>query len=500
MLSLSPMRFADLISSSTVVETRDAANPDVTAVTEDSRRVRPGSLFVAIPGTVADGHAYVEEALARGAAALVLEREVSAAARVPRIVVPSTRRALATLAAEFHGHPARALRLIGFTGTFGKTTTSEVLRALLEAAGRPAGVLGSLGARRTSLVCGTGGLTTPAPVELHAALRALGEAGARTVVMEVTSHALRLERVHGLRFGGGLISAILPGEHTDFHRTFDDYVAAKRRFLELLAPGAILAFDGDDRTARELAEAAQVRGAAGLRLTRPGAPTAGEVAITCLSLDAYGALLTVGGRRVRSALLGRSNVRNVGLALAYAVAEGLDLDTAAGALARLAPLPRRMERLALAGRTVLDDTAAHPDSLQATFEVAALVPHAARHVAWAVRGGRGADSNRRIALALGALTATPGVRTVIVTAAAEAVGPPDRATADEVDAARDALFRGGAPFIWHDTLQAAMKELARRSSPGDLLMLVGAQGMNEGRRMLELALQEPASAGPPVHR
>jgi UDP-N-acetylmuramoyl-L-alanyl-D-glutamate--2,6-diaminopimelate ligase len=489
MLDVTAMRLQDLTRSCAVLDSRDvAANPDIAAVTEDSRKVRPGSLFVAIPGTAADGHAYVEDAVARGAAALVIEREVPAAVGLPRILVPSTRRALAVLAAEFHGHPARALRLVGFTGTFGKTTTSEVLRALLEAGGQPAGVLGSLGARRESQVCDTGGLTTPAPVELHAALRALGEAGARTVVMEVTSHALRLERVHGLTFGGGLISAIVPGEHTDFHRTFQDYVAAKRRFLELLAPDAILAFDGDDSTARELAAAARVKRATGLRLERQGAATPDEVAISGASLDEHGALLTVGGRRLRSTLLGRSNVRNVGLALAWALVDGVELDTAAEALARLTPLPRRLERISLGGRTLLDDTAAHPDSLEVAFEVAALLPRVALRVAWAIRGGRGVEINRRNALALADLAFAHRAQDVVMTAAAEAVGDHDRASAGEIDAARQACRERGRPFIWHDTLRGTMSELARRSSPGDLLLLVGAQGMNEGRRMLEEAL------------
>ena len=172
-----------------------------------------------------------------------------------RVTVPDSRAALATLAARFHGEPARSLHLIGFTGTFGKTSTSDILRALLAAAGGRPGVLGSLGARFQSFHEDGRGLTTPAPVELHGALRGLAGAGADTVIMEVTSHALRMRRVDGLTFGGGLLAAIKPGEHTDFHRSYEDYLDAKRLFLRYLSPDAMLAYDADNPGACELAAA-----------------------------------------------------------------------------------------------------------------------------------------------------------------------------------------------------------------------------------------------------
>src|SRR5688500_6422197 len=184
-----------------------ATDPEVTAITEDSRRVTPGALFVAVPGATEDGHAYVADAIARGAAAIVAERADGIPAGVAHVTVPDSRAALAALAARFHGEPARALRLIGFTGTFGKTSTSDVLCALLAAAGGRAGVRGPPGARFGPFHESGRGLTTPAPVELHRALRGLAGAGADTVIIEVTSHALRMRRVDGLTFSGGLLAA-----------------------------------------------------------------------------------------------------------------------------------------------------------------------------------------------------------------------------------------------------------------------------------------------------
>ena len=159
-----------------------ALDPEITGLTEDSRRIGPGMIFVAIAGSALDGHAYAGQAVAAGAAAVVAERAVEVPGGVALVRVPSTRRALATLASRFYGEPARGLRLIGFTGTFGKTSTSEILRALLAASGSRPGVLGSLGARYGSFTDRGTGLTTPAPVELHRALRGLRDAGAETVV------------------------------------------------------------------------------------------------------------------------------------------------------------------------------------------------------------------------------------------------------------------------------------------------------------------------------
>jgi UDP-N-acetylmuramoyl-L-alanyl-D-glutamate--2,6-diaminopimelate ligase len=448
-------------------------DPEITAVTEDSRRVEPGALFVAVTGTAADGHDFIPDALARGAAAVAVEQR-AAPSTVPAIVVPSSRDALAVLAARFHRHPARDLTIVGFTGTFGKTSTSEILRALLEAAGFEPAVIGSLGARYRSFTERGAGLTTPAAPDLHAALARLRDAGARQVVMEVTTHALRLRRVHGVRFRGGLIAAIMPGEHTDYHRTYEDYVEAKRLFLEYLAPDALLAYDADNRAARTLAREAQVARTAGLTLRDDVEMGPDDLVVTDVALDGRGARFTARG----------AQVRNAGLALAYALAAGVSIDTARDVLASLTPLRRRMERFDVGGRAVLDDTAGHPDSLGGAFEAASFLPHGRLWVGYAIRGNRGADINRRNALALARLASLYGAAGVVMTASNDAAGPQDRATAEEIDASRAVVRERGGRASWHDDLDEAMKELAARSRPGDLVLLVGAQSMDCGRDYL----------------
>ena len=481
------MRFTDLTRGYDV-RNAPADDIEITGITEDSRRVSPGMLFVAVRGTADDGTRYVTDALRRGAAAVAGEFD-DAPPAVPFVRTTSARRALAEMAARFYGQPGSELKVIGFTGTFGKTSTSAILEALLSAGGVRTGVLGSLGARFAAFRDAGTGLTTPAPVELQRTLRALKDAGADAVIMEVTSHALRLGRVDGLRFGGGLLAAIMPGEHTDFHRSYEDYIDAKRLFLNYLAPDAVLAYDADNHAARTLAAEARVATRAGFSLHGRES----EVAIRNIALDHRGARFTTSGRRLDTPLLGRGHLKNVALAVTYALTVGIPLDVVRPVLRGLQPLPRRMERYVVARRQVLDDTAGHPDSLHATFDVAAMLGRApamrdARTVVvYAIRGNRGVDINRRNARALTDLVSEHGAASLIVTGSMDVAGPNDRASAEEIDATREAFAARGRSVAWCDALSDAAGAAMESTREGDLIVLVGAQGMNEGRALLEAA-------------
>lgn len=472
-------------------------DPEITLITEDSRRVRPGALFVAVPGTSQDGHAFLRDALNRGAAALVVESaEALPASGVAHAVVPSTRQALALLASRFHGNPAASLRLIGFTGTFGKTTTSDVLRSLLAAATLQPAVIGSLGARFADFHDPGEGLTTPSPPQLHEWLATVKRRGADTAILEVTSHALRLGRVDGLELDGGLIAAIMPGEHTDFHRTYEDYVGAKRRLLGFLKKDAVLAYDADNRASRTLASEANVGVRAGISFEGRGDAT---FRIQNLRFDDRGAEFTIAGRvdreHVRSALLGRPNARNVALALAYALASGMPIADAIPVLGQLRPLRRRMERFDVSGRTVLDDTAGHPDSLHAVFDVVRLLRRDRLWVVWAVRGSRGTQVNSANAAALADLADEHDAEELIVTAADDVVEPRDRVTGEEADVVRRTLDERGRRYLFDEMLEDAMRRVAARSRAGDLIVLVGAQGMNEGKGLLHEVLLDEQRPG-----
>jgi UDP-N-acetylmuramoyl-L-alanyl-D-glutamate--2,6-diaminopimelate ligase len=217
----------------------DPATVIVASIAYDSRRVLPGGLFVAIPGARADGHAFVPAAVAGGAAAVIVERPVAAAGPrdVPVIIVAGARPALATAAAWFYGHPGNRLCIVGITGTDGKTTTAYFVRSMLEAAGMPTGLIGTVetlaGGRQLR---GPDHVTTPEAPELQASLAAMVAAGDRAAVVESTSHGLALDRVGEVPYDVAAITN-LTHEHLELHRTHEAYRAAKRRLFEALAPG-----------------------------------------------------------------------------------------------------------------------------------------------------------------------------------------------------------------------------------------------------------------------
>src|SRR5919108_3490735 len=225
----------------------------------DSRRCRPGTAFFAYPGEKADGRAYIGEALARGASAVLWEAENfawSPAWRVPNSAVHGLKRRAGELAAEFHGHPSHALWMCGVTGTNGKTSCSQWIAAALQASGIPSGVIGTLG-------CGfpdglrDAGNTTPDALELQATLAELRAAGARAVAMEVSSHGLAQGRVNGVRFACALFTN-LSHDHLDYHGSMQAYAEAKAALFAMPGLGAAV-INIDDPVGAGIAAGSKVR-------------------------------------------------------------------------------------------------------------------------------------------------------------------------------------------------------------------------------------------------
>ncbi len=218
----------------------------MTAITATSRDVRPGSLFCCVRGRVADGHDFAPQAVASGAVALLCERPVEAASTVPQVVVADSRAAMARAAAALHRHPSRRMAVVGVTGTNGKTTTTHLLKAVLEADGREAEVIGTLSGPRT----------TPEATELQAALAAAADRGVAAVALEVSSHALALHRVDAIWFSVAVFTNLSP-EHLDFHDGMDDYFATK---AALFSPerARVAVVNADDPWGRKLLAAARL--------------------------------------------------------------------------------------------------------------------------------------------------------------------------------------------------------------------------------------------------
>lgn len=366
------MKLTDVLAGCGAEQTSGGRSAvDVTGVTQDSRKVKPGDLFVAVPGTKEDGAKYVGEAISRGAVAVVAEQP--SASQIPFFKVGNAHKALALIAANFYGRPAQELTLLGVTGTNGKTTTSYLLQAMSTAAYASTGVIGTLGARFAGRTVETQH-TTPDPVELHRILREMVDAGIETVVMEVSSHALTQERVHGLTFRAAAFTN-LTRDHLDFHKDLEEYFQAKRKlFMENLSAGGVAVVNGDDTSASRIYNELRGQKRMAWKFSRQGA---GEISATdvTFSLDGIKATLKTpaGDVPVKSKLIGPHNLENILAATGIALGAGFSRRDVQEGIERMEGVPGRMERVpggVGASPAVLVDYAHTDDALKRALEAA----------------------------------------------------------------------------------------------------------------------------------
>ena len=334
----------------------------------DARAATPGAAFFCVAGERADGHDFAAQAVENGAVALVVEREVELPPHqeAVQLVVPDTRAAMAVAADSFFGEPTRELEVAGVTGTNGKTTTAFLLHAILAAAGRRPGLLGTV-------ECRVGGevrpvvRTTPEAIDLQRTFREMLDAGDRSVALEASSHASVLHRLDRVRFDV-LVFTNLTQDHLDFHGTMEDYYGAKRRLFTGAAPPPAAVNVGDEwgrRLAEELAESRRAP------LVTFGFADDADVRPHDLVLDGSGARFTAGGMRVETRLRGRFNVENVLGAIAAATLLDVDDDDVAAGIAAVAGVPGRFEAVDEGQPfTVLVDYAHTPDSLDNVLRAA----------------------------------------------------------------------------------------------------------------------------------
>jgi UDP-N-acetylmuramoyl-L-alanyl-D-glutamate--2,6-diaminopimelate ligase len=342
-----------------LVSVDDRLPTAVERITDDSRAVQAGTLFLAVRGAERDGHDFLAAAESAGALAALVDD--SSRTTLPCIVVSDTRRAAAVAASAFHDCPARALRLVGVTGTNGKTTTVGMLRHLLdEATGRCAsiGTLGVLVGSEGEELPGGSGLTTPGPVELQRVLRALVDAGVTTVAMETSSHALHQRRVEGLRFAAGVFTN-LTRDHLDYHVTMEAYLAAKALLIDSLAADGVSVVNVDDDAWGSLKPAP--------RTVRFGLDASADVRAEDVRFGPRGSewTLVCGGERhaLTLPLIGDFNISNALAAGAAAWALGTPAAVVAARLTSLPQVPGRLEMIS-ERPTVLRDYAHTPDALE----------------------------------------------------------------------------------------------------------------------------------------
>ncbi len=347
-----------------LIERRGAFDIPVTDVTDDSRVVADGALFIAVKGTERDGHDYLAAAANAGAVAAIVEDR--ARTELPALVVNDGRRAAAIASAAFFGWPARELQLVGVTGTNGKTTTVNMLRHLLDSDAARSASIGTLGiaiGSEAEPLAGGGGLTTPGPVELQRVFRALLDAGVRRVAMEVSSHSLDQRRVEGVSFDVAVYTN-LTRDHLDYHGTMEKYFAAKSRLIDHLRPHGTVVYNLDDPAWTALKTERR-------RVSFSERVATAEVHAENVTFNARGSewTLCLAGERepVQLPLIGDFNVINALGAAAAAYSLGLPASQIAAALSTMPQVPGRLEVLR-SSPTVLRDYAHTPDALERALD------------------------------------------------------------------------------------------------------------------------------------
>jgi len=436
-----------------------------TGVTHDSRQVVPGTVFVALRGLKADGAAFAPQAVAAGAAAIVAERDAETSLGVPWITVGDARLALAHLAAELNGHPSHRMRVVGITGTNGKTTTAYLLHAIFEAAGVRCGLMGTVlyrvGDRDFEAT-----RTTPEAPDVQGLMREMVTAGCGACAMEVSSHALALRRVDGIRFAAGVFTN-LTRDHLDFHTGMDDYFSAKRRLFEMLPDDAPALINADDPRGASLVEIVR-------RPLTYGLTKAAHVSPGSLSYSLDGLRFEIrsprGPIRVRSKLVGRPNVYNILAAVATAIALDVPTDAIEQGLEGLPGVPGRFEIASSPDDdvTVVVDYAHTDDALRNLLETAR--PIAVRRLITVFGAGGDRDRTKRPLMGMVAARLSD---VVVLTSDNPRSEDPMRIS-DEVKRGADAETRqSGAEILTRADRRDAILFAVGMAEAGDVVLVAG---------------------------
>jgi UDP-N-acetylmuramoyl-L-alanyl-D-glutamate--2,6-diaminopimelate ligase len=437
---------------------------EIVALAYDNRAVTPGTLFFCVPGFTRDGHEFAPDAVARGAAALVVQRPLGLG--VPEVLVRDARAAMARAAALLHGDPTATLPVVGITGTSGKTTTTHLVRQLLEASGRPCGLIGGVnwvvgGEERPAV------LTTPEAIDLQATFRTMLDAGDRACAMEVSSHALELHRVDGVHFAVAAFTN-LSQDHLDFHADMESYFAAKRRLFGEFDIGRSIVVVDDDwgrRLAAELAAPVTVS------LTGPADWQAVAVRAD-LDGSAFRVRSPAGEAEVELPLRGRFNVGNALVAMVAGDALGLGLPEMAGALRDVVAVPGRAQAIDEGqGFAVLVDYSHKPGALENVLTSARELATGRVIVVF----GAGGDRDRAKRPLMGAIAARLADY-VIVTS--------DNPRSEDPEAIVDEILEGVPPAAFHVKRQADRREAialaVALAEPGDVVVIAG-KGHEQGQ-------------------
>src|SRR6266536_1406327 len=338
-----PVLLKQLVDKLSAVKVEGTLDREIAGISYDSRRVTPGMVFVAVPGQKTDGHEFISTAIDRGATAIICEKNGFVSQRATKIKVADAREALARAAASYYQHPSRRLRVIGITGTNGKTTVAFMVKQILEAAGVNCGLIGTVRYEIGERVI-PAQRTTPESLEVQQLMAQMLRAGCQACVMEVSSHALEQKRVFGVAFDVGIFTN-LTRDHLDYHGTMENYFTAKKKLFEALQQGgkkSAAVINIDDTYGARLAGQSNVE----VELTY-GLQKAARLRASKIQLGRDGTRFVVEMPERKFAcrlpLIGRHNIYNALAAAGAGIALDIPVVTLQAALNAMPPVPGRLE-------------------------------------------------------------------------------------------------------------------------------------------------------------
>ena len=446
---------------------------EVTRLISDSKQAVPGSLFVAIHGQKNDGHQFVSEATARGAVGVIVDRPIQGINPATMIQVLNSRRALALLATKFYGDPSERLRMIGVTGTNGKTTTTYLIRQILKSAGRRVGMLGTISyAIEDEEV--TASLTTPDPLTLQSCLAQMNDRGINDVVMEVSSHALELDRVIGCDFEIAVFTN-LSRDHLDFHKTMDRYFLAKEKLFLSLREGNKKSESKRAIVNRDDPWGARLVSLKNIPVWSYGMSPPADIWAEKVEMDLQGmrfAIHTpVGSFEVRSPLLGTYNVLNILAAVGVGLQCGIKLEAIQRGILEMRLVPGRFERVD-AGQdfSVIVDYAHTEEALDRLLGAAASLSKGKIITVFGCGGDR--DQGKRTPM--GRVSARLSDWVIITSDNPRSEEP--GSIIEQIEAGVKDMIQTGGKAAGYDMIQdrrGAIERAIEMAKPGDVVVVAG---------------------------
>ena len=441
-------------------EVRGDAGVEVENLQFDSRKVEKGTLFVAQPGTKVDGHDFIGKAVESGAVAVVCQQVPAGAPEgTTYVVTKDSSKALGEMAANFYGHPSRSLKLIGITGTNGKTTTVTLLHRMFRMMGHHVGLVSTIVNKIDEEELATGH-TTPDSLELNQLLRKMVDAGCDYCFMEVSSHAVVQQRIAGVEFAGGIFSNITH-DHLDFHKTMANYIAAKKGFFDGLPATAWALVNIDDKNGRVMVQNTKAK------VTTYGLNQMGDFHCKIIEEGFEGMHLDINGREVWCRLVGRFNAYNLLAIYGAAVLSGAKEDEVVRLLSTLEPAPGRFQYVSGRGITAIVDYAHTPDALQNVIETIDAIRRPTQQLITVVGCGGDRDKTKRPEMAQ---IACKGSDKLVLTSDNPRTEKPD-SILDDMEAGLTAEQLGHTVRI--TDRRQAIRTACMMAREGDIILIAG---------------------------